>query len=252
LTQELLRSNRAKREFLGMVSHELRTPLNAILGYASLLREGLVGTMTEQQVGVLDRVLGSSQHLNTLVEDMLFFVQAEADRVLVRIDDVAVATVLNDVLTTLPARTRPDAVAFRATVAPAAASLRVDAGLFKRILFHLVGNAFKFTAEGEVVVELQPAADPGAVILCVRDTGVGIPRERVTELFEMFAQGDSSNSRKYEGLGMGLTLVQRAVRLLGGEITVESQPGAGSEFRVVLPGVLPAHTASATTASTLH
>jgi len=119
-----------------------------------------------------------------------------------------------------------------------------------------VGNAFKFTAAGEVAVEVRPADEPGAALLVVRDSGVGIPTERLQELFEIFSQGDGSNSRRYEGLGMGLTLVQRAVRLLGGEVTVESRPGAGSEFRVLLPGTLPVASARRRTSqlsgSTLH
>jgi len=256
LTQALIRSNRVKNEFLGTVSHELRTPLNAILGYSSLLREGLVGTITDQQAGVLDRVLGSTQHLNTLIEDMLFFVQVEADHVLVRAEDTGVQALVDEVLTAIPGRPPADKVALRVAIAPAAATLHVDAGLLKRVLFHLVGNAFKFTAAGEVMVDLRAADEPGAAVLIVRDTGVGIPAERLHELFEIFSQGDGSNSRRYEGLGMGLTLVQRAVRLLGGEVTVESWPGAGSEFRVLLPGTLPVATtrrrAPQATGSTLH
>ena len=108
----------------------------------------------------------------------------------------------------------------------------------RRLLFHLLSNAFKFTSEGEVTVAVRPGEELGSAVVAVRDTGAGIPPERVSELFELFAQGDNSATRRFTGLGMGLTLVKRCVRLLGGEVRVESQPGAGSEFRVRIPDAL--------------
>ena len=115
--------------------------------------------------------------------------------------------------------------------------MEVDGDLVRRVLFHLVGNALKFTSSGEVRIMVR-RGDGDAAVVTVRDTGVGIAPERLKQVFGLFAQGDSSTTRRYNGLGIGLTLVGRCVRLLGGEITARSEPGLGSEFRVVLPGVL--------------
>src|SRR5207245_28090 len=121
---------------------------------------------------------------------------------------------------------------------PEARSRCIAEPLVRRLLFHLPSNAFKFTSEGEVTVAVRPGEELGSAVLAVRDTGAGIPPERVSALFELFAQGDASATRRPTGLGMGLTLVQRCAQLLGGEVTVESQPGAGSEFRVRIPDAL--------------
>jgi signal transduction histidine kinase len=226
-----------KRDFLGTVSHELRTPLNAILGYASLLREGYVGSLTPEQTSTLDRVLGSTRNLNVLIDDVLFFVQMEAERVPVRRASTPTQELVQEVLDSLRCPP-PEAVAVTVDVAPEAALLNTDAALLRRILFHLVGNAFKFTEAGEVHVSIAAAEQREAALVVVRDTGTGIAPDRMTTVFDLFTQGDSSTTRRHDGMGMGLTLVQRCVQLLGGEVMVESQPGHGSVFRVKLPGAL--------------
>ena len=238
LTQALIRSNRVKREFLGTVSHELRTPLNAILGYAALVREGVAGPIATEQANLLDRVLTNTRSLNALIDDILFFVQLEADRVLVQREAVRVAELIEDTLATIPEPAGQESVALVVDVEPRASRLHVDVALVRRLLFHLLTNAFKFTAQGEVRIAVRPAQERRGVVLSVRDTGVGIPAERICDVFDLFAQGDSSNTRRYPGLGMGLTLVQRCVRLLGGEVAVDSTPGQGSEFRVHIPEAL--------------
>src|SRR6185503_16313372 len=227
LTQALIRSNRVKREFLGAVSHELRTPLNAILGYTSLMRDGMAGRVTDEQTTILDRVLSNTRNLNWLIDDILFFVQIEADRVLIRRERVALAELIETVVSELPDVPGQTRVPLRVEIAPAAAVLHVDGSLVRRLLFHLLGNAFKFTAEGEVRVTVRPGEGRG--------TGVGIPPERLDDIFELFAQADASTTRRFNGLGMGLTLVQRCVRLLGGDVAVESTLQGGSEFRVHIP-----------------
>jgi signal transduction histidine kinase len=238
LTQALIRSNRVKREFLGAVSHELRTPLNAILGYTSLVREGMVGAVSGEQASILDRVLSNTRNLNWLIDDILFFVQAESERVAVRPEELRVVEVIDAVVEELPDIPGKPRVPLRVAVAPAAQQLRVDGALVRRILFHLLGNAFKFTATGEVTVSVRPGDELGSVVIAVRDTGIGMPRERIEHLFELFAQADSSTTRRYNGLGMGLTLVQRCVRLLHGDVAVESEQNVGTEFRVRIPAAL--------------
>ena len=200
LTDELSRSNRVKTEFLGMVSHELRTPLNAILGYASLMREGVGGPVSDEHSGFLDRVLGSTRHLNTLIDDILFFVQLEADRVLVRSERVRTERLLEQVLAMIPGHPEPEQVQVRIDIDPRAASIQVDGDLVRRVLFHLVGNALKFTSRGEVLIAVRPG-EGDAVTITVRDTGVGIAPERLQQVFDLFAQADSSTTRRYNGLG---------------------------------------------------
>src|SRR5262245_38601994 len=238
LTQSLIRANQVKREFLGAVSHELRTPLNAILGYTSLLRDGMVGAVSDEQASILDRVLSNTRHLNSLIDDILFFVHLESEGVVVRRERLIVADAIVAVVDELPDLPGRPRVPFRVDVAPAARELCVDGGLVRRVLFHLLGNAFKFTSAGEVTVSVRPGEELGSVLIAVRDTGIGMPAERLEELFQLFAQADSSSTRRYHGLGMGLTLVQRCVRLLRGDVAVDSAPGAGTEFRVRIPAAL--------------
>jgi signal transduction histidine kinase len=238
LTHALIRSNRVKREFLGTVSHELRTPLNAILGYTSLMRDGMTGPLSQEQSGVLDRVLANTRNLNWLIDDILFFVQLEADRVLIRRERLATADLIEAVMAEMPEQPDRPRVPLRVEIAPEAATVRVDGGLVRRILFHLLSNAFKFTAAGEVAVTVRPGDELGAALLVVRDTGTGIAADSIDAVFALFVRGDASATRRHGGLGMGLTLVQGCVRLLGGDVVVESRPGAGSEFRVRIPDAL--------------
>lgn len=238
LTRQLIRSNRIKREFLGIVSHELRTPINAILGYSALLRDGMIGTISEDQAEALDRVLSNTRHLNQLIDDMLFFIHAESDAVAVRPEPVLLAELVEEAIESLPGRLGQSEPELRVEISPDAALVDSDRALLRRVLFHLLGNAFKFTSRGEVVVSAR-AAGRGQLLLSVRDTGVGIPPGKAREIFDLFCQVDASTTRRFSGLGMGLALVKRCVALLGGEITVESKEGVGSEFRVRLPHVRP-------------
>jgi len=236
MTRELVRSNNVKSEFLATVSHELRTPLNAILGYTELLHDGHLGDLAGPQVESIGRVLRAARNLHLRVDDVLFFVQLDADRVVVRPEPVVVARLVDEVIAALADRPAPERVRFRLEIDPGAAMVATDALLLRRILFHLLGNAFKFTEEGTVTLGIHPGERAEDVVVAVRDSGVGIPPDRQRAIFEAFVQVDGSDSRRFEGLGMGLALVDRSARLLGGRVSVESIPGSGSEFTVLLPG----------------
>jgi signal transduction histidine kinase len=239
LTQALVQSNRAKREFLGTVSHELRTPINAILGYSELLHDGLVGPLTEEQTTMLRRVMVSTRHLHQLIDDMLFFVQLDPTQGPVRRDDLSLDDLVREVAAALPERYHRSQTALRVEIDRGVARLRCDRALLKRVLFHLLANGFKFTSAGEVSLTAVAWPARSGVTIAVRDTGVGISEGRLEEIFQVFRQLDMSNTRRFSGLGLGLALVQRCVRMLGGEIKVQSAVGAGSEFVVLLPDVLP-------------
>jgi signal transduction histidine kinase len=232
-----------KTEFLATVSHELRTPLNAILGYSELLYDGHIGPLTAEQVESVGRVLRAARNLHLRVDDVLFFVQMDTDRVVVRPEPVLVERVVDDVVAALADRSSPETVGLRVLIDPAARLIATDAALLRRILFHLLGNAFKFTERGTVELVVRPAERAEDALVIVRDSGVGIPSDRLRAIFEAFVQADQTDARRFEGLGMGLALVQRAAQLLGGRVEVESVPGKGSEFTVVLPGAVPATSA---------
>ncbi len=252
LTKELVRSNSVKTEFLATVSHELRTPLNAILGYTELLYDGHIGPMAKDQVESVGRVLRAARNLHLRVDDILFFVQMDADSVVVRPEAVTVERVVDDVVAALGDRPSPEVVKLRVAIDPGARLIATDPALLRRILFHLMGNAFKFTEHGAVQLEVRPGDRSEDALVVVRDTGVGIPAERLRAIFDAFVQADQSDARRFEGLGMGLALVQRATHLLGGHVMVESVPGQGSEFTVVLPGAVPAVTVASSAPSERH
>src|SRR5262249_15592405 len=212
--------------------------LNAILGYGVLLRDGTLGELVPAQTSALDRVLVATRNLNELIGDMLFFVQVDRDRFVLRPEMVDVAEEIAEAVASL--REPPDAarVTFAVDVAPQARRLTLDRALLRRILFHVLDNAFKFTKAGHVRVEVAPGDLPESAVMTITDTGIGLPAERVAELFELFTQADSSLTREAGGLGMGLPLVDRCVRLLGGEISVSSEPERGTTFRVHIPRAL--------------
>jgi len=238
LTQALVQSNQAKREFLGTVSHELRTPINAILGYSELLHDGLVGPLTEEQTTMLRRVMVSTRHLHQLIDDMLFFVQLDTTQGPLRRDELSLDDLAREVAASLPERYQRSEAALRLEIDPRVSRVRCDRALLKRVLFHLLANGFKFTAAGEVSLTALPWEARNGVAIVVRDTGVGISEGRLDEIFQVFCQLDMSSTRRFSGLGLGLALVQRCVHMLGGEVKVRSAVGEGSEFTVLLPDVL--------------
>jgi signal transduction histidine kinase len=221
------------------VSHRLRNPLNAILGYSGLVRDGSAGAVNDEQAQLLDRVLANSQQLNVVIDDLLFFVEIEAGRVAVRPETVDIRDLVNEVVTALAPRS-DGAVAFRLETAVGAETLVTDRGVLRRLVFHLLSNAFRYTSQGEVGVSVRAGAE-GTVLIVVRDTGSGISRERARVLSDPAAETAAPADR---GLGMGLILVRRCVRLLGGSVSVASEPGRGSTFEVGLPAVFETRPAS--------
>ena len=238
LTDAVLQSNRVKREFLAVISHELRTPLNAIVGFASLLEEDFAGAEAgEDQREMLHAILDRAQHLTSLIEDVLLYVDLEAGRGRGPGAEIDLCSLVDETIASVE-RAEGSEVELCVEVEPGAVHPRIDAQLVRRMLFHLVGNAMKFTERGRVTVAARPADLPGAIELVVQDTGQGIAPARVAEMFELFQQGDSSSRRRHEGLGLGLALVQRTVKVLGGDIAVHSAPGTGTTVRVLLPNAL--------------
>jgi signal transduction histidine kinase/ActR/RegA family two-component response regulator len=233
-SQQLDEATHAKARFLTTMSHELRTPLNAVLGYAGLLRDGVYGAMSEQQERAVQAIVRRSHDLQTLIGDVLDLSNIEAGRLELRIDDFDPARVVSEVTQEIAplARDRELNLTVRDRMR---GPVRLDRGKYKRAVTNLVSNAIKFTPQhGEI--EISVAEQSGThFITRVRDTGIGIEKERLPHIFETFEQADAGTTRRYGGIGLGLALVQRTVELLGGTIAVESRPDEGTTFVVTLP-----------------
>jgi len=232
-SEELRLASQHKSQFLANMSHELRTPLNAILGYTELMVDGIYGDLPEKAAGVLDRVQNNGKHLLALINDVLDLSKIEAGQLELTLDDYALPDVVQSVVTATEALASTKGLKMTADVAPGLPLGRGDARRLAQVLLNLVGNAVKFTDQGEVAIGAR--AGNGNFELTVRDTGPGIAPEDQGKIFEEFQQVDSSNTRKKGGTGLGLAISKRMVEMHGGAISVESEPGHGATFRVSLP-----------------
>ena len=233
LYAEAQQANRAKADFLATMSHELRTPLNAMIGYTDLMLSGVPEPLAPASQAYVKRVSLSAQHLLQLIEEILTFSRLEAGRETVTL----VSTALSDLVDEVRAIIEPLAVekGLRFLIHAPEEPVRVltDPRKVRQILVNLLGNAVKFTEVGEI--EFTAASEDGEVLLQVRDTGPGIEPEYLDNIFEPFWQVEQSATRSAQGTGLGLTVTQRLVGLLGGTLHVESMPGKGSTFAVRLP-----------------
>ncbi len=222
-----------KSQFLANMSHELRTPLNAILGYTELLVDGIYGELSEKARGVLERVQTNGKHLLRLINDVLDLSKIEAGQLTLALDDYSMAAVVKAVVAATESLAQGKGLAFGAAIADGMPFGRGDERRLTQVLLNLVGNAIKFTDEGSV--ELVAAVVDGAFEVSVRDTGPGIAPPDQRRIFEEFQQVDNTNTRKKGGSGLGLAISKRIVEMHGGRLTVESAPGAGSIFRLIIP-----------------
>ena len=231
-------ANEAKSRFLATMSHEMRTPLNGVLGMIGLMLNSALTTRQRQQALL---IRSSGQTLLAVLNDILDLSKIEAGRMDLELQPFHLADTVRDVVSLLAERAETRGLAMQLRLAPGLPMRLVgDASRLRQVLFNLVGNALKFTEQGSVTVTLdhQPLPDQRVQLtLQVRDTGIGITPEVQTRLFTRFTQADSSTARRYGGTGLGLAICREIVTLMGGSIGLESTPGQGSCFTVVL--VLP-------------
>jgi signal transduction histidine kinase len=233
LVEELARANSLKNDFLATMSHELRTPLNIIMGYTDLLIEGDLGPLTEDQRKSLYSVGHSARELLNLITATLDVSRMEAGRMPIETDAVDVEELLEELQQETEREGRKEGLLFRWRVEPQLPVLYTDRIKLKVIIKNLLGNAIKFTRSGTVTVLAALREDQ--IEIRVQDTGIGIASETLPVIFDMFRQGDSSDTRLYGGVGLGLYIVRRLLDLLQGTVTVESTVGQGSTFTIALP-----------------
>ncbi|CAN7161192.1 response regulator [Mesorhizobium sp. LjNodule214] len=232
-------ADRAKSEFLANMSHEIRTPMNGVLGMAELLAKT---DLTSRQKTFTDVIVKSGNALLTIINDILDFSKINAGQLTLDPAPFRLSEAVEDVATLVSARVAEKNLELIVRVDPRLPSFVVgDAGRFRQIITNLLGNAVKFTEKGHVLVDVGGDVVDGVIQLKVRveDTGIGIPAEKLQNVFEKFAQVDGSSTRRHEGTGLGLAIAARLVDLMGGKIGVESEIGRGSVFWFAVP--LPAH-----------
>jgi signal transduction histidine kinase/DNA-binding response OmpR family regulator len=230
-------TSRAKSSFLANMSHELRTPLNAIMGYANMLQEDaqLAGHITA--TNDLDRILRAARHLLSLINDVLDLSKIEAGRIQLEYRPSFVRDIVEEALTSVGASTGKNKNVFFLNNACADLSMITDTIKVKQCLINLLSNAFKFTKDGRVTLDVSLRRAPGGdeIVFCIVDTGIGISEAQLGTLFESFTQADPSITRMYGGTGLGLTITRKLASLLGGEVTVASCEGQGSTFTLSVP-----------------
>ncbi|MBK8061459.1 MAG: hypothetical protein IPK33_27215 [Gemmatimonadetes bacterium] len=228
-----------KSRFLANMSHELRTPLNSVIGFSSVLMKNRAGRLTASELDLIERILSNGKHLLSLINDILDISKIEAGRMVLDIDEVDMVALAHETISQLEGQVAGKPVLLRYDGPARAPLVKNDLGKLRQILINLVGNAIKFTDRGEVLVRVETDSLGEVTAIGVHDTGVGIPRERLEAIFLPFEQADSSTSRRFGGTGLGLAICRSLSEMLGGALAVESTPGYGSSFRLIL-GELPA------------
>jgi signal transduction histidine kinase len=255
---DLEATNRMKSEFFSTMSHELRTPLNAIIGFSEVLKDGLIGDLTDEQRGYIGDILGSGQHQLALINDILDLSKVEAGKMTLHLESVDLASLFSNSLSMVREKAAAQHIHLNFEVADGLDNIQADVRKVKQIVYNLLSNAVKFTSEGgDVTLRARRVsrAQVGQLAgrwaglslpwsndkisdfieVTVTDSGIGIANEDFERLFTPFSQIDSSLARKFEGTGLGLAIVKSLVELHGGTVAVESAMGQGTCFTVWLP-----------------
>jgi signal transduction histidine kinase len=231
--EEAEKANHAKSQFLANMSHELRTPLNAILGYTELIQDSIYGDVPEKVGEVIGRIDHNGHHLLNQINDVLDLSKIEAGELKISLNDYSMQDIVNGVISDAGSLAAEKNLTLNAIVPPDLPTGLGDDRRISQVLLNLVGNAIKFTDEGEVSVRVS--ASDGEFQVAVADTGIGISEADQAEILNEFYQADSSNTRAHGGTGLGLAIAKRMVELHGGRLWLESALGEGSTFSFSLP-----------------
>ena len=220
---------RAKDAMLGVVSHEMRTPLAAIIGFAEM-----ISLCPDKAAEMAGRIHANAQRLIQMVDDLLDHAQAQAGALRIRSEVVSLPSLMQTVKTTLGGLANEKRLLLKTEIDPdLPATITGDSGRLQQILVNLIGNAIKFTEQGEVCVLFQKMESEWRIV--VRDSGIGIPEERLPDIFEPFRRGSDYATRRHQGAGLGLSIVKKLVTLMSGRVEIESAVGKGSVITVTLP-----------------
>jgi signal transduction histidine kinase len=230
-------ANRAKSGFLANMSHELRTPLNAIIGYSEMLIEDAEDEGNEDAAGDLKKIHRAGTHLLSLISDVLDLAKIEAGKTSIHLETFEVPRMVDDVVSTIDTLVKKNGNRLKVEVDEAIGEMRADITKVRQALFNLLSNAAKFTHEGVVGLVVQGEQEDGVdwIRMSVSDSGIGIPPEKIDQVFDEFSQADETTTRDYGGTGLGLPISRRFCQMMGGDITVESAVGEGSTFMIRLP-----------------
>jgi len=225
-----------KAEFLNQVSHELRTPLAVIIGYIECITDGLYGQIDMKHNEILQVVAKQSTHLKNMIDQILIYSRLEAGKQPIRIEELQLTKVVNDLRDTFEFLCRQKGIELRWEVPREAVTMRNDATRVKEVVSNLLQNAVKYTDRGSISVRISNAPVADSVMIEVQDTGMGISEQHLTSIFEPFMQVHKTSSENSRGgIGLGLSIVKKHLDQIHGRITVESELGKGSLFRIVLP-----------------
>jgi adenylate cyclase len=233
---QLAEASQHKSQFLASMSHELRTPLNAIIGLTEMIVTNAARFGTEKALEPLRRVNAAGTHLLSLINEILDLSKIEAGKLELNFEPVNLARLIDEVIGTAGQLAEKNQNRIVVEAKENLGALNADPMRLRQILLNLLSNAFKFTKEGEVTLRARRVAEGRDWIeLAVADTGIGMTAEQQAKLFEEFSQADRTTAQRFGGTGLGLAITRKLARMMGGDVTVTSEPGRGSVFTVRLP-----------------
>ena len=234
LYEEMSRSNKIKDEFLNVMSHELRTPINVVMGYAQVLKNGALGDTNFQQASAIDTIAARSRDLLDMINSLLYATLLEGNGAKLEAGEVSLKDFVHELETDYQAQSNKE-ISLIWDCPAELPIIETDGAKLKQILQNIINNAIKFTERGTVTTSVRYFPSDKRVEFAVADTGIGIPPQETHYIFERFHQVDSSQTRSFEGVGLGLYIAKEFSGLLGGKIAVESEPEKGSTFTVTIP-----------------
>ena len=239
-SRQLAEASQHKSQFLANMSHELRTPLNAIIGVSEMLRED--AEALKQDTEPLDRVLGAARHLLALINDILDLSKIEAGRMELHLETFSLVPVIKDVSKTIEPMATKNGNRLVIDCPASLGTIHADQTRFRQSLLNLASNANKFTEKGTITIAAHQEQENGRdwITVAVADTGIGMTPDQMGKLFQEFSQASSTTASKYGGTGLGLAISRRFCQMMGGDITVKSEPGRGSTFTIRLPRIVDA------------